>query len=84
MNSSQLDFVIDYLKKGLSAGGHLDIADFNEKCGIGKNISNEEIFSVVKKIFEDNKSKLEEGVKKATIIDEVKKIIPYVEFLSIK
>lgn len=77
-NSSQFDVVVDYLKKSNSSGTQFDVSDFNEKCGIGKNLTNEEITKVVHKVFEDNKTKFEEGVKKSSVLDEIKKIIPYV------
>lgn len=77
-NSSQLDLVVDYLKKSVATGGEIDFNDFNEKCGVGKNFTAEQIFEVVNSVFEANKVKLEEGIKKTVILDEIKKQIPYV------
>ena len=54
-NSTQLDVVVDYLKKVVVNGGQLDLNDFNEKCGIGKQLTREQVAEVVSKVFNENK-----------------------------
>jgi polyhydroxyalkanoate synthesis regulator phasin len=83
-NNSQLDFIIDYLKENQKKGIDLDLKDFNERCGIGKKSTPEELAVIVKEVFEVNKERLEKGCRKIEVFGQLKEKLPYAEGQIIK
>ncbi|CAI2386854.1 unnamed protein product [Moneuplotes crassus] len=55
--TDRLNAAFDFLK---SATGDLDTAKFDEACGVGVTVTQEQIDEFVNKVFEENKDKIEE------------------------